>query len=221
MSWFARSLPLFLLTFCATAQLQPVYQKMDEAAATFHSLTADTVKQHYTAVADATETSKGTLAVRRDKPKELKALFRITEPAPQQMAFGGKTGKVYYPKTNILEIYDLDKKLGSTVNDYLLLGFGGNSKDLQQSYNITLGGPEAINGQKATRLVLKPKKSGDLAQAELWISDQTGIAVQQKFYWQGGDYDLATYSNMKINPSIPDSAIELNPPGAKIEHPLK
>ena len=38
---------------------------------------------------------------------------------------------------------------------------------------------------------------------------------------QGGDYDLATYSNMTINPSIPNSAVELNPPGAKIEHPLK
>jgi outer membrane lipoprotein-sorting protein len=220
MSLLARALPFFLLTFCASAQL-PVYQKMDQAAATFHALTADTVKQHYTFIARATETDKGSLAVKRDKPKELKALFRITEPDPKQMAFAGRTGKVFYPKTNTLEIYDLDKKVGSAINDYLLLGFGAYSKDLLQSYDISSGGADAVGGQNTTKLVLKPKKAKDLTQAELWISDQTGITVQQKFYWQGGDWDLATYSNMKVNPPVSDAAVDLNPPGAKKTYPLK
>ncbi len=221
MSLLARTLPVLLFAVCATAQLQPVYQKMDAVAATFKSLTADVLKKHYTEVVGETETSEGALIVKRDKSKDLKALFRVAKPDPQQMAFAGRQGKIYNPKTNIMEVYDLDKKIGSKVNDYLLLGFGASSKDLQQAYDISSGGREVINGQNTTKLVLKPKKPGDLTKAELWISDEKGIAVQQKFYWQGGDYDLATYSNMKINPPIPDSAVELNPPGAKIEHPLK
>jgi outer membrane lipoprotein-sorting protein len=58
-----------------------------------------------------------------------------------------------------------------------------------------------------------------LSKVELWISDETGMAVQQKLY-TGSDYDLATYSNMKISPNIPESAVKLNPPkGVKVQHP--
>jgi outer membrane lipoprotein-sorting protein len=54
---------------------------------------------------------------------------------------------------------------------------------------------------------------------ELWISDETGISVQQKMYQRGGDYSLATYTNMKINQNLPDSAVKLNlPKGVQHEH---
>jgi outer membrane lipoprotein-sorting protein len=225
MSLFTRTVPVLLFSFCASAQLQPVFQKMDEAAAKFRGLTADVVRKHYTAVVQETETSKGTLTVKREKGKDFKALFRIVEPDPQQIAYSGRKARVYNPKINVIDEYELDKKLGSKVNDYLLLGFGASSKDLQQSYNISFGGDETIDGRKTTKLVLIPKKAdagAELTKAELWISNETGMAVQQKFYSQGGDYDLVTYSNMNINPAIPNSAVELNAPSnAKTEHPLK
>jgi outer membrane lipoprotein-sorting protein len=224
MPLFARALPSFLFLLCAAAQAQPVFEKMNQAAADFQGLTADVVRTHYTEVADEKETSKGTLVVQRDKPKEYKALFRVAEPDPQRIAYGGRKVSIYNPKTNVISVYDFDKKMGSKVNDYLLLGFGATSKELQQTYNISLLGPEPVNGQKATKLLLMPKspeKGAELTKAELWISDDTGVATQQKFYAQGGDYDLVTYSNMKVNPSNSPS-VELNPPrDAKTEHPMK
>ena len=68
---------------------------------------------------------------------------------------------------------------------------------------MELGGPETVAGQKTVRLVLTPKSPDVLAKltkVELWISDTLGIAVQQKFWEPGGDYELTTYTNVKLNP---------------------
>jgi outer membrane lipoprotein-sorting protein len=141
-----------------------------------------------------------------------------------QAAFSDHTGELYHPKLKIVDVYDLDKKLGAGLSGYMLLGFGSSTKDLEQAYTIGPGGPETIDGRKATRIVLTPKKPDQvmhLSKVELWISDETGIAVQQKLYTDP-DYDLATYSNMKINSNIPESAAKLNvPKGVKTQHPQK
>ena len=56
----------------------------------------------------------------------------------------------------------------------------------------------------------------------LWISDATGYPVQQKFFQSGGDYHFVTYSDLKINPDLPDSALKLKlPKGVKREFPQK
>ena len=149
----------------------------------------------------------------------------IKDPNPQQVSFLGHTAQLYNPKTNIDSIIDVDKKYGAVVNEYMLLGFGSNSKDLQQVYTIVLGGSETVAGQKTTKIELTPRKPDTtvhLVKADLWISDQTGIAVQQQLEYKGGDYDLATYSNMKINPNIPESAVKLDlPANVKRDYPLK
>jgi len=64
------------------------------------------------------------------------------------------------------------------------------------------GGAETVAGQKSVHLILTPKSPDVLAKltkVELWISDILGIAVQQKFWEPGGDYELATYTNVKLN----------------------
>ena len=219
-------LPILFLTTCAAAdQLQQTLAKMDEAAASFKGLTADMKKVHYTFVIKEEDKSSGTIVVRRPKPKEMQMLMDIKEPDPQQVSFSGRTAQQYNPKTNIDSIYDVDKKYGAAVNEYMLLGFGASPKDLQQVYTIALGGPETIDGKQTTKIELTPLKPDTtihLIKADLWISDQTGIAIQQQLHFAGGDYDLATYSNMKISPNIPESAVKLNLPGnVKREYPLK
>jgi outer membrane lipoprotein-sorting protein len=224
---FALAAPLLILlpTMCIAAdQLQQTLAKMDEASASFKGLTADMQKVHYTFVIQEADKSSGTIVVRRPKPKEMQMLMNIKEPAPQQVSYMGHTAQQYNPKTNIVSIYDL-AKYRAAVNEYMLLGFGASSKDLQQVYSITLAGAETVEGQKTTKIELtpiKPDSSLHLTKADLWISEQTGIAVQQQQHFAGGDYDLATYSNMKINPNIPESAVKLNmPANVKTEYPLK
>ena len=55
----------------------------------------------------------------------------------------------------------------------------------------------------------------------MWVAEN-GYPIQQKFYLPGGDYELATYSDMKINPDLPDSALKLHlPKNVKREYPQK
>ena len=81
------------------------------------------------------------------------------------------------------------------MEQFLRLSFGSNSKELREGYTVTYGGVETVAGQKTTRIVLVPKSEDMLAmfpKFELWISDATGISIQQKIYEQGGNYTVAT-----------------------------
>jgi len=214
-----------LLTACLAAdQFQQTQARMEGAAASFKGLRADLKKVHYTAVIQETDMQSGTIVVRRPNPKETQMLMVIKEPEAQQISYAGRTVQIYNPKTNIDSIYDVDKKYGGAVDEYMLLGFGASPKELQQYYTIALGAADTVEGQKTMKIELtpiKPDTTMHLIKAELWISDQTGIALQQKLDFAGGDYDLATYSNMRLE-GIPESAVQLDMPlNAKHVHPLK
>lgn len=219
-------LPLAFIPLNAADPLQATLAKLDEAALTFKGLTADMRTVAYTAVLNESQVQTGALVVKRPSPKNLRALFDIKHPAPQRIAYSGRTAEIYYPQSNLVQAYDVDKKYGPMVNQYLLLGFGATSKELQEAYKIEYGGPETVSGLKTNRIVLTPKKPDTvlgLTKAELWIPEDTGIAIQQKIYMRkGGDYNLATYSNMKLSANIPDSAVALGAPkNAKREYPQR
>ena len=98
------------------------------------------------------------------------------------------------------------------MDQFLLLGFGSSSKDLESAYTIRVAGAETLAGQAATHLELTPKSKEvlqHLTKVDLWISDATGYPVQQQFRLPGGDYRMVTYTNVKINPDLPDSALEV------------
>jgi hypothetical protein len=214
----------FLTTAFAADRLQQTLALMDQAAVSFKGLTADITKVAYRSVIQEREEEKGTIAVRRPKPKDLQMLMDIREPDPQQFQLLARTVRVYNPRTKSGQEYALGK-YGSVVNEYMLLGFGSSTKDLQQAFTIGKSEPDAIGGRQTTRIELTPKKPDTaihLVRADLWISDETGIALQQKLYTgTEGDYFLATYSNMKLA-DVPESAVKLNASkNMKWETPLK
>jgi outer membrane lipoprotein-sorting protein len=152
-------------------------------------------------------------------------LIDFQQPDQKKVMIAGTKVDIYYPKTQIVQEIDLGKNHRGQVEQFLLLGFGSNSKDLESAYHIRMVGPEAVADEPATRIELVPKSKDLLAQFpkfELWISDATGIAVQQKMYQPGGDYSLATYTKMQANANIPDSDVKLNlPKGVHWEYPQK
>ena len=198
---------------------------MDRASTNFKGLKADTRKVSHTAVINEDSVDMGTIVVKVPKPHELRMLIDFHPPDEKKVRIDGTKVEIYYPKTNIVQEFDLGKNHRSQMEQFLRLGFGSNSKDLQDAYKISLGGPETVNGEATTRIELIPKSKDLVAQFpkfELWISDKTGISVQQKMYQPGGDYSMATYTNMQINPNISDSALSLNlPKGVTREYPQK
>ncbi|MGD0500829.1 MAG: hypothetical protein ABSC23_20640 [Bryobacteraceae bacterium] len=221
-------LVLLVCALAATAgaadRLQQTLGKMDQAAALFKGLTAGITKVHYTFVIQESDEQKGTIVVRRPKPKDMQVLLDIKEPAPQQVQLLARTVRIYDPAKKSGQEVPLDRKYGSLVNEYMLLGFGSSPTDLQQTFTIGRSESDAIGGRPATKIELTPKKVDTalhLIRAELWISDETGVALQQQFHYAGGDYDLVTYSNMKLA-DVPESAVQLNAPrNIKWENPLK
>jgi outer membrane lipoprotein-sorting protein len=194
-------------------ELAGTLARMDEAAARFKSLSANIRKVSHTAVINEDTVDTGTIYVKRPKPNDLRMRIDIQPPNPKQAEFSGHVVQIYYPKSNSVEEYDLGKERGM-IDQFLLLGFGSRTRDLQDAYTIRLGGDEPVNGEKTVRIELTPKSPDVLAhlkEVELWIGAK-GVAIQQKFYEPGGDYSLATYTNMKTDANLPDSAVKLNLP---------
>jgi len=135
----------------------------------------------------------------------------------------GTIVQIYFPKANEVQIYNLGKGHKAEVEQFMKLGFGSNSKEIRQAYDVTYGAGETVAGQKTARIVLVPKSKDLLAmypKFELWIADATGISIQQKVHEQGGNYTIATYPNMKLDPNIPDAAVKLNLPKGVVRRPL-
>jgi len=202
----------------ADSSLETVFARIDKAAANFKTLTADVKRTSHTELVNANETDEGTIAVKRFKADDIRILINFTKPEPKKIAIGGGKGQVYYPKANEVQVADV-KKHRDLVNEVLLLGFGATSAELKAAYTITLGGPDTVNGMPVTRIELVSKNEEilhSIKKCELWIPE-SGIAVQQKFHESGGDYQVATYSHIVVNPNLPDSAVRLDlPKGVKV-----
>ena len=201
--------------------LAAVFARIDAAASRFKGLTANIRRVDHEEVIHEEDVETGTIKVKRQKPKELLVRMDIQGTNPKQAVVNGSKAQVYYPN-NPGEIQELELgKKKSLVDQYLALGFGGSSSDLRAAYVVKPCGEETVAGEATTRLELTPKSSELLdawKRIDLWISDKGGYAVQQKLYEKGKDYILITYTNIELNPTIPDSAFHLDvPKGTKKE----
>jgi outer membrane lipoprotein-sorting protein len=201
--------------------LAAVYARIDAAASRFKGLTANIRRLDHMEAIHEEDVETGTIKVKRQKPKELLVRMDIQGTNPKQAVVNGSKAQVYYPN-NPGEIQELELgKKKSLVDQYLALGFGGSSSDLRAAYVVKPCGEETVAGEATTRLELTPKSSELLdawKRIDLWISDKGGYAVQQKLYEKGKDYILITYTNIELNPTIPDSAFHLDvPKGTKKE----
>jgi outer membrane lipoprotein-sorting protein len=181
-------------------------------------------RSHYSAPIKETDVQNGKIAVRRAKPHEFQIRLDILPPDPQQVVLEGTKVEVYYPTSNTIQPVLLGKANKGMIEQFSLLGWGSTSAELKSAYAVTYEGAEEVVGAKTSRIQLIPKDRDlltDFPKFELWISDATGLAVQQKIYLRGGDYNLLTCTNMKLQ-APPESAVKLTAPkDAHREKPIK
>lgn len=214
----------FSLPAMAADPLERVLALMDEAATSFQSMTGQIEKVTFTRVLNDQSVEFGTIAVKKSGARAMRLLVRISKPDEKAYAFEGRKIEIYYPKTKLIEEYDLGKHR-QVLDEFLLLGFSTPSSELKKSYSISWKGEEIVAGQRAARLELVPRSKNAkeyLSKAEIWISLADGRMVQQKFYESSGDYRQVTYVNAKWNAELPDAQLKLNPPrGVKRVQPQK
>lgn len=216
------ALPLFGVC-AADNSLQATLARMDGAAAKYKGMKASITKIQHVEVMKQDDTENGTIAARRTTSKDLRMLIKIAPPNPKQVLLLPAKAEIYYPKMNMVEEYELGKV--SNMKDQLLrLSFGSTSREMLSAYTVSAGPSETVGGQKATRLDLVPKDK-QLASAfpkiQLWISDEIGVAVQQRIIDPTGDYQQATYTEIQFA-NVSDADVRLDiPKDAKREKPLK
>ncbi len=204
--------------------LQGTFAGMDRASIGFRTMSADIRMLKHTAVINDDSVETGTILLKRERPGDIRVLINVAQPDPKSYAIKGGKAEIYYPNAKTVQEWALGKYRG-LVDQFMLLGFGSSSKELESGYNITLVGHTKVAGQETTQLDLIPKSKEVrqyLAKVSLWISDATGYPVQQQFFETGGDYRTVTYSGIKVNPALSNAALELRlPPGVKRERPQK
>ena len=131
--------------------------------------------------------------------------------------FNGPEVEIYLPKAGEVHAWK-SGKLAPFLDRMLLVGFSVGREDLKKDYDIRLGSAEKPATPPAARITLTPKSRDVLkvvTTIDLWISDE-GYAVQQKILEPSGNYRLVRYSGLRVNPSLPDAAFELDlPKGVK------
>jgi len=197
--------------------LADVLARMDQAAADFHSLSAQMKRVQFTAVLSETSEMEGVLRLRRTK-SGTEGVVEFQQPEQRTVFIKGKTVQIYYPKANTVEIYDASK-YSTNMDHILLMGFGTSSTELKKSYDFKDGGPQKIGGVATTRLELTPK-SAELqkliTKIELWIPEGQSNPIRAKFSEPSKNYELVDYSDIKVNPPLPESAFDFKPP-AKVK----
>lgn len=210
----------------AKDNLQEILSRMDKAAIEFQAMTAQvTYVTHTDVLNEDSPPETGTATMKKVQPGEVQGKIDFTSPDLRTVTIEKRRVQEYLPKINTLQIFDLDKH-GPQLDKFLMIGFGTSGTEIAAAYDVMTLASEPVNGQAVTRLQLIPK-NGEAKQyvkeLELWIPEQGDpYPVREKIFEPSGDYQLVTYSNVKINPPLKADALQLKlPAGVKIEHPGK
>ncbi|GAC1703244.1 MAG: hypothetical protein NVS9B4_10790 [Candidatus Acidiferrum sp.] len=183
---------------------EKVLAMMDKSAADFRTLTADIEHTKYTEVVQDSSKETGRIFVRRDEKMRIEFL----KPDPRTILRNGDSLYVFTPKINRVEEYNLGKNR-DMVDQYVLLGFGTKSQNVQKSYSVAYKGEEDLDHKKTVVLELVPKTEQVLKQItkiRMWVDESSWMPIQQKFFEAGsGDYLIFHYTNALKNLKISDA----------------
>lgn len=193
----------------AKSGLGEVLARMNDAAKHLKTVTADLDYTTVTVLVNDRSTESGRFYLR--SPKNPEILIDFEKPDPKVILFKRSRAELYYPKINRTEEYNLERH-SELVQQFLLLGFGTEVANLKAAYQVELVGEEELEGESAAVLELTPKQpevSSQLTKIQIWVSEDSWLPIQQKFFEPGGDYLIARYTAMKVNRNIPPSTFRI------------
>jgi len=191
-------------------ELTKTLAKMDAVSANFKSFTARFVKKHYIALLKEYETPEtGEFSHALDKNKDVMIRHETLSPINRIVTIKDGSAVIYTPVAKQAEIRNLGKY--KNYVGYLTIGFGQSSAKLREQFVITYEGTEAINGVPCSILTLVPKDAkiaSSITSITIWFKQSTGAPTQYKFLDPTGDFQLETFSEEKLNTSIPAGRFE-------------
>lgn len=215
---FAASIALIILpgraAFAAPPDkmdLKEVLRQLDNAAASFHSTSADFefVTEQTDPVYDK-DVQKGAVYYKRNgKAFQMAAHIREEngKPVPKDLTYSGGKVMLYEKLLNQVHVKDAAK-----YESYLLLGFGASGKELADKWDIKYLGPETLTDGKTDvkteKLELVAKDPDVLKlfpKVTIWVDPARAVSLKQVFDEGPGQKRTCLYFNIKTNLALPDS----------------
>lgn len=190
--------------------LSQILSRMNDSTKHLKTISADLEYTKVTVLVNDRSTEAGRMFFRNPKSPEI--LIDFKEPDHKVILFKKDKAEIYLPKINQIQEYDLSQH-ASLVQQFLLLGFGTDTKELEKIYAMKYLKEEQLGGDTTALLELTPLKesvAAQLTKVHLWISEESWLPVQQKFFEAGGDYSIAHYSSVKVNRFIPPSVFRIH-----------
>ena len=200
-------------TAFAAGDLKATLAKLDAAAARFHTSSADfEFDSIQTEPVPDKDVQKGAVYYKRSG-SDFQMGVHIDNVNGQKIVktivcCQGGAVKLYEQALNQVTVLH---KLGQ-YESWFMLGFGASGKQLAEKWNITDDGPETVNGVKTEKLEMIPKDPAvrrNLPKVILWMDLERGVSIKQHFDEGPGQYRVATYSNIKMNKSLPSDAFTI------------
>lgn len=193
--------------------LAEILSRMNDTAKHLKTVSANLEYTKVTVLVNDKSTELGQLFFHKSKNPQI--LLNFHKPDSKIILFKKDKAEIYLPRINQIQEYDLGQHRG-LVQQFLLLGFGTETDHLKKSYNLKFVGEEELDGDTTAILELTPRKetiAAQLIKIQLWISEESWLPVQQKFFEPGGDYLVTRYTGVKVNRQIPSSTFRI--PAAK------
>jgi outer membrane lipoprotein-sorting protein len=194
-----------------------VLNRMKDASKGLQTVSANLEYTKVTVLVDDKSTQSGQFYFRKGKMPDIRIDFQ--KPEPKTLLYRKNKGEIFLPKINQIQEYNLEQK-GDILQGFLLLGFGTDDKELKNAYGVRLLKEEDFGSDTNVVLELTPRNrnmAAQISKIQLWVSEESWLPTQQKFFEPGGDYAIARYSNVRVNwKKLPASTFDLKaPPDAK------
>jgi len=192
--------------------LTEILSHMNAAAGNLRTISANLEYTKVTVLVDDKAVQSGQLLYRRGKGTDI--LIDFKKPEPKTIAFSKNRGEIFNPKINQIDEFNLEGKSGM-VEQFLLLGFGTESDRIKKDYELKFLKEEDLQGDITVVLELTPRSESvraQLTKIHLWVSEESWLPVQQKFFQPSGDYLVARYTNVKVNRPLSNASFLIRAP---------
>ena len=199
--------PLVLPAQVKPGALDAALRDLDAGSTRFKTAEADFQWDFYEVVVKETTTQHGSIYFKKNGGK-LEMGSKINPPGAKYLAY--KDGKlaVFDPATKDLKILTAGQNKAQ-YESFLTLGFGGSGSDLAKAWTVTDLGTEQMSDGTANVSVTKfdlvskdPDVRNMFSHIYIWIDLNRAISLKQQFFTPSGDYQTATYTNIRYNQNI-------------------